>query len=108
MTAVTGGNDEADDGADGDNGNGVDDDADGEKDGAAATLAAALRFSELLADPANHGRCRLSMHDTGRYVRLDSSALRALNVLPERTSASARGCAEQTGAMRERTFLARP
>ena len=64
-----------------------------EKDGAAATLAAALRFSELLADPANHGRCRLSMHDTGRYVRLDSSALRALNVLPERTSASASAAA---------------
>ena len=56
-------------------------------------LAAALRFSELLADPANHGRCRLSMHDTGRYVRLDSSALRALNVLPERTSASASAAA---------------
>jgi hypothetical protein len=26
------------------------------------------------------------MHDTGRYMRLDSSALRALNVLPERSS----------------------
>ena len=31
------------------------------------------------------------MHDTGRYMRLDSSALRALNVLPERSSASAGG-----------------
>ena len=45
-----------------------------------------LRFSELLSDPANHGRCTLVMHDTGRYMRLDSSALRALNVLPERSS----------------------
>ena len=69
-----------------------------EKDGAAATLAAALRFSELLADPANHGRCRLCMHDTGRYVRLDSSALRALNVLPERASASASAAAPAEGS----------
>ena len=52
---------------------------------AAACLAAVLRFSELLADSANHGRCSLSMYDTGRYMRLDASALRALNVLPERT-----------------------
>jgi DNA mismatch repair protein MSH2 len=52
---------------------------------AAACLAAVLRFSELLADSTNHGRCTLSMYDTGRYMRLDSSALRALNVLPERS-----------------------
>lgn len=52
---------------------------------AAACLAAVLRFSELLADSTNHGRCALSMYDTGRYMRLDSSALRALNVLPERS-----------------------
>ena len=52
---------------------------------AAACLAAVLRFSEMLADSANHGRCSLSMYDTGRYMRLDSSALRALNVLPERS-----------------------
>ena len=65
-----------------------------EKEGAAATLAAVLRFSELLADPANHGRCVLSMHDTGRYMRLDSSALRALNVLPERATASSAATAE--------------
>jgi DNA mismatch repair protein MSH2 len=57
-----------------------------EKEGARATLAAVLRFSELFSDPTNHGRCRLVMHDTGKYVRLDSSALRALNVLPERSS----------------------
>ena len=52
---------------------------------AAACLAAVLRFSEMLADSANHGRCTLSMYDTGRYMRLDASALRALNVLPERS-----------------------
>jgi len=69
-----------------------------EKEGAAAALAAALRFSELLSDPANHGRCSLVMHDTGRYMRLDSSALRALNVLPERSSASAGGGAGGDGA----------
>ena len=38
------------------------------------------------------------MHDTGRYMRLDSSALRALNVLPERSSASAGGGAGGDGA----------
>lgn len=57
-----------------------------EKDGAACTLAAALKFSELLSQPSNHGRCFLVMHDSGKYMRLDSSALRALNVLPERSS----------------------
>jgi DNA mismatch repair protein MSH2 len=65
-----------------------------EKEGAAAALAAVLRFSELLSDPANHGRCTLAMHDTGRYMRLDASALRALNVLPERSSASASAAAQ--------------
>ena len=59
-----------------------------EKEGAAATLAAVLRFSELATDPINHGRCTLVTHDTGRYMRLDSSALRALNVLPEKASIS--------------------
>ena len=37
-------------------------------------------------------RCRLSMHDTGRYVRWTRRA-RAPNVLPERTSASASAAA---------------
>jgi DNA mismatch repair protein MSH2 len=55
-----------------------------DKPQAASCLAAVLRFSEMLADSTNHGRCALSMYDTGRYMRLDSSALRALNVLPER------------------------
>jgi|TARA_B100000768_G_C11282253_1_gene379343 DNA mismatch repair protein MSH2 len=57
-----------------------------EKRGAAAALAALLRFCEILSDPINHGRCTLSMHDDKKYVRLDASALRALNVFPERKS----------------------
>jgi DNA mismatch repair protein MSH2 len=69
-----------------------------EKKNAAAALAAALKFSELISDPANHGRCCLVMHDTGRYMRLDSSALRALNVLPERSSAASANAAPAEGS----------
>ena len=54
------------------------------KELAAGALAATVRFSDALADSNHRGRCTLALHDTGKYVRLDSSALSALNVLPER------------------------
>jgi|TARA_B110000003_G_C16649906_1_gene533715 DNA mismatch repair protein MSH2 len=54
------------------------------KELAAASLAAVIRFSDLFAETIYRGRCTMAMHDIGKYVRLDSSALSALNVLPER------------------------
>ena len=69
-----------------------------EKKGAAASLAALLRFCEIPADPINHGRCTLSMHDDQKYVRLDASAMRALNVFPEQKSQATSSVHPSAGA----------
>ena len=50
--------------------------------------AAALAFGEALADGASHGKWLLALYDTGRYMRLDAAAQRALNVLRQRTDAN--------------------
>ena len=50
--------------------------------------AAVLAFSEVMSDYSNLGRFQLSLYDTGRYMRLDSAAQRALNVLKQRTDAN--------------------
>lgn len=47
-----------------------------------------LAFSEVTADGSNFGKFRLSLYDTGRYMRLDSAAQRALNVMKQRTDAN--------------------
>ncbi|KAJ1971622.1 MSH2 protein, partial [Dimargaris xerosporica] len=47
--------------------------------GAAACL---LKYLALLADESNFGRFRLFRHELSQYMRLDASALRALNLMP--------------------------
>jgi DNA mismatch repair protein MSH2 len=55
---------------------------------AAAALAGALAFTELPADASARGRLTLELHATGRHLRLDAAAARALNVFPARGDAA--------------------
>ena len=50
--------------------------------------AGVLSFGELLADSSGHGRWNASLYDTGRFMRLDAAAQRALNVLKQRGDAN--------------------
>lgn len=50
--------------------------------------AAVLAFSEVMAEASSLGKYALALHDTGRAMRLDAAAQRALNVLPQRTDAN--------------------
>lgn len=51
-------------------------------------FAAILAFSEITADNSNFGKFALSLYDTGKYMRLDSAAQKALNVMKQRTDAN--------------------
>ncbi|EIW77166.1 DNA mismatch repair protein [Coniophora puteana RWD-64-598 SS2] len=48
--------------------------------GASAALGALISYLGLASDPANEGAYILRTHDLARYMRLDASALRALNL----------------------------
>ncbi|EIM82088.1 DNA mismatch repair protein [Stereum hirsutum FP-91666 SS1] len=48
---------------------------------APAALTALLTYLNLLADTSNHGAWTIYTHDLGQYMRLDASALRALNLV---------------------------
>lgn len=50
---------------------------------AMGSLAALISYLNLTADDANFGAFTLSTHDLGQYLRLDSSAIRALNLFPD-------------------------
>jgi DNA mismatch repair protein MSH2 len=50
--------------------------------------AAVIAFSELMALDSGHRKWALSLYDSGRYMRLDAAAQRALNVLKQRTDAN--------------------
>lgn len=47
-----------------------------------------IAFSELMAIDSGHHKWNLSLYDTGRYMRLDAAAQRALNVMKQRTDAN--------------------
>ncbi|KAF9265861.1 DNA mismatch repair protein [Marasmius fiardii PR-910] len=47
---------------------------------APAALSALVTYLSLLSDPSNHGAFRIRTHDLSQYMRLDASALRALNL----------------------------
>ncbi|KAJ8093587.1 MSH2 protein [Marasmius tenuissimus] len=47
---------------------------------APAALSALITYLSLLSDPANHKSFRIRTHDLSQYMRLDASALRALNL----------------------------
>ena len=51
-----------------------------ERPQASAALMGLLRYTELMADVANHGRWEVGVHRTGQFMRLDAAALKALNV----------------------------
>lgn len=47
---------------------------------APAALSALVAYLSLLSDPSNHGAWSIRTHDLSQYMRLDASALRALNL----------------------------
>ena len=47
---------------------------------APAALSALVSYLSLLSDPSNHGAWSIRTHDLAQYMRLDASALRALNL----------------------------
>ncbi|KAG7086447.1 hypothetical protein E1B28_002400 [Marasmius oreades] len=47
---------------------------------APAALSALVNYLSLLSDPSNHNAFRIRTHDLSQYMRLDASALRALNL----------------------------
>ena len=53
-----------------------------------AVPAAVIAFSELMAMDSCHHKWTLALYDTGRYMRLDAAAQRALNVMKQRTDAN--------------------
>ncbi|EGN91554.1 hypothetical protein SERLA73DRAFT_164445 [Serpula lacrymans var. lacrymans S7.3] len=47
---------------------------------APSALSALVNYLSLLTDPSNHGAFSIRTHDLSQYMRLDASALRALNL----------------------------
>lgn len=52
-----------------------------EKPLACSALAGVLSFAEVLADDSAHGRFSLEVLSTGKFMRIDAAAQRALNIL---------------------------
>ena len=50
--------------------------------------AGVMAFSEVMADLSALGRFSLELYDSGRCMRLDAAAQRALNVMRQRTDAN--------------------
>jgi DNA mismatch repair protein MSH2 len=49
---------------------------------AMGSAAALIRYLGVMSDPTNFGEYRLYQHDLSQYMKLDSSALKALNLMP--------------------------
>nr|XP_019008106.1 DNA mismatch repair protein MSH2 [Kwoniella pini CBS 10737]OCF46887.1 DNA mismatch repair protein MSH2 [Kwoniella pini CBS 10737] len=50
---------------------------------AMSAMSALLIYLNLLADTTMHGQYRLHKHDLSQYMKLDASALKALNLMPQ-------------------------
>ncbi|VVA21426.1 PREDICTED: DNA mismatch repair [Prunus dulcis] len=55
---------------------------------AAGALGALLSYAELLGDESNYGNYSIQRYNLDSYMRLDSAAMRALNVLESKTDAN--------------------
>ncbi|KAK2724093.1 hypothetical protein QYM36_002439, partial [Artemia franciscana] len=49
---------------------------------ACSCLASAIKYADILMDESNFNSFKISTFDFSRYMRLDSNAIKALNVLP--------------------------
>ncbi|OQN95223.1 DNA mismatch repair protein msh-2 [Cryoendolithus antarcticus] len=49
---------------------------------AMSAAAALIKYLGVMSDPTNFGEYRLYQHDLSQYMKLDSSALKALNLMP--------------------------
>lgn len=47
-----------------------------------SATSALISYLNLMADDTNFGQYTLKHHDLSQYMRLDASALRALNLMP--------------------------
>jgi DNA mismatch repair protein MSH2 len=72
---------------------------------ASAALAGLVAFCEAASDASLLGKAEIALHDPGTYMRLDTAALQALNVFPQRgfgpaaaTSGSAGGAGAASAA----------
>lgn len=57
-------------------------------DVASGALGALISYAELLADESNYGNFTIQRYNLDSYMRLDSAAVRALNVLESKTDAN--------------------
>ncbi|KAI0264715.1 muts domain V-domain-containing protein [Gloeopeniophorella convolvens] len=57
---------------------------------APSAVAALIAYLSLLSDSSNHGAWTIRTHDLDQYMRLDASALRALNLLESGNNTGAR------------------
>ena len=49
---------------------------------AMSSAAALIKYLGVMSDPTNFGEYKLYQHDLSQYMKLDSSALKALNLMP--------------------------
>ncbi|KXT02100.1 hypothetical protein AC578_6663 [Pseudocercospora eumusae] len=49
---------------------------------AMGSAAALMKYLGIMSDPSNFGNYQLYQHDLSQYMKLDSSALKALNLMP--------------------------
>ena len=49
---------------------------------AMSSAAALIKYLGVMSDPTNFGQYQLYQHDLSQYMKLDSSALKALNLMP--------------------------
>ena len=49
---------------------------------AMGSSAALIKYLNVLSDPSNFGQYQLYQHDLSQYMKLDASALKALNLMP--------------------------
>ena len=56
---------------------------------AAAALAGAIQFTDVLADNASHSKFVLELYNMGKFMRIDAAAQKALNIMSSKTDAAA-------------------